>query len=145
MITNILSKNIAYDETVDVLPNMILPHDLFFVLVSKLKEPDVIDIAKEGPKIVKKIFDIVGIQYDIDHVIYNYFVMLSKYCKWFEFSHKISGDKYRLVFCAGTNTKWITFVQHYIRTIMESLDIIITNESHHAGIIVFEFSHKDYL
>src|SRR6185437_15859588 len=54
MISNILHKNIAYDETVNVLPNMIIPHDLFFSIVSKIPESEMEDIVKEGPRIVKK-------------------------------------------------------------------------------------------
>ena len=145
MISNILHKNIAYDETVNVLPNMIIPHDLFFSIVSKIPESEMGDIVKEGPRIVKKHFDILGLQYKIDHVIYNYFVMLGKYCNWFEFSHKVSGNNYRLVFCTGNNHKWSVFVQQYVHAILESLKIIISNESQHAGVVVFEFSHKEYL
>lgn len=144
MISNILSKNVIYDETTDVISNIMLPHDLFFSLVSKLKESEVEEISKEGPKVVKKIFDIMGLQYDIDHVIHDYFAILAKHCKWFEFTHKVTGDRYRLVFCIDMNLKWATFLQHYLRTIIESLNIIITKESNHAGIIVFEFLHKDY-
>ena len=145
MISNILHKNVAYDETVNVLPNMVVPHDLFFSMVDKIPESDMGDIVKEGPRIVKKHFDILGLQYKIDHVIYNYFVMLSKYCDWLEFSHKVTGNNYRLVFCTGNNSKWSTFVQQYVKAILESLKVIISNESHHAGIVVFEFSHKEYL
>jgi len=145
MITNILHKNAAYDETVNLIPNMIIPHDLFLSMIDKIKEQNVNNVAKNGPNVVKKLFNIMGLQYDIDHVIYNYFTILSKYCNWFEFSHKISGTRYRLVFCAGDDSKWSTFIQHYVRNILESLKIIITNESHHAGIIVFEFSHKNYI
>lgn len=145
MITNILNKNVTYDETVNVIPNMIVPYDVFLNIVSKVREPDMGEVVKSGPNVVKKIFDIMGLQYDIDHVIHNYLTTLSKYCNWFEFSYKITGTNYRLVFCAGNDPKWATFVQQYIRNILESLKIIITNESHHAGIIVFEFSHKNYL
>lgn len=145
MITNILNKNVAYDETVNVIPNMIVPYDVFLNIVSKIREPDMSEVVKSGPSVVKKIFDIMGLRYDIDHVIHNYLTTLSKYCNWFEFSHKITGTNYRLVFCTGNDSKWATFVQQYIRNILESLKIIITNESHHAGIIVFEFSHKNYL
>lgn len=144
MITNILHKNVAYDETVNVIPHMIVPHDLFFSMVSKIPESGMDDIAKEGPSIVKKLFDIMGLQYNIDHVIYNYFAILDKYCSWFEFSHKVMGNNYRLVFCTGNNSKWSIFVQKYVRIILESLKIIISNESHHGGIIVFEFTHKNY-
>ncbi|MGI0059519.1 MAG: hypothetical protein ACREBJ_07100, partial [Nitrosotalea sp.] len=142
MITNILHKNVAYDETVNVLPHMMVSHDLFFSIVSKISESDMSDIAKEGPCIVKKLFDIMGLPYDIDHVIYNYFVILDKYCRWFEFSHKSMGNNYRLVFCTGSNSKWSIFVQKYVRIILESLKIMISRESHHGEIIVFEFSHK---
>ena len=145
MISNILHKNIAYDETVNVLPNMIIPNVLFYSIVSKIPESEMGDIVKEGPRIVKKHFDILGLQYKIDHVIYNYFVMLGKYCNWFEFSHKVSGNNYRLVFCTGNNHKWSVFVQQYVHAILESLKIIISNESQHAGVVVFEFSHKEYL
>ncbi len=145
MITNILHKNISYDETVNVLPHMIMPYDLFFSIVSKISESDMNDVVKEGPSVVKKLFDIMGLPYDIDHVIYNYFVILAKYCNWFEFSHKVTGNNYRLVFCTENNSKWTLFVQKYVRIILESLKIIISNESYHAGIIVFEFSHKNYL
>ncbi len=145
MITNVLHKNVAYDETVNVIPHMIVPHDLFFSIVSKIPEHDVDDIVKEGPGIVKKLFDIMGLQYDVDHVIYNYFIILDKYCSWFEFTHKVMGNNYRLVFCTGNNSKWSIFVQKYVRVILESLKIIISNESHHKGIVVFEFSHKNYI
>lgn len=145
MIGNVLHKNIAYDETVNVLPNMIVTHDLFFSIISKIPGSDLADIVKDGPAIVKKHFDIMGLQYKIDHVIYNYFVMLSKYCNWFEFSHKVTGNNYRLVFCTENNPKWSTFVQQYVQTILESLKIIISKKSDHSGILVFEFSHRDFI
>ncbi len=144
MISNILHKNLAYDETVNVLPHMIIPHDLFFSVVSKISESDMSDIVKEGPSVVKKSFDIMGLSYDIDHVIHNYFVILDKYCGWFEFSYKVIGNNYRFVFCTGNDSKWAIFVQKYVRVILESLKIIISNESHHSGIVVFEFSHRNH-
>jgi len=145
MITNILNKNVTYDETVNVIPNMVVPHDLFFNIITKIGEPDLNEIVKSGPNVVKKLFDIMGVPYDIDHVIHNYLTTLSKYCNWFEFSYKISGNNYRLVFCAGSSPKWATFVQQYIKTILESLKIVVISDSLHDGIVVFEFSHKDYL
>ncbi len=145
MITNILSKNATYDDTVNLVSNITIPHDLLSSIVARIREPDMNEIVKDGPSIVKKLFDIMGIRYDIDHVIYNYFTMLSKYCNWFEFTPKIVGNRYRLVFCTGNNPKWSLFIQHYVKNILKSLQIIVTNESYHAGIIVFEFTHKDYV
>lgn len=145
MITNILNKNVTYDETVNVIPNMIMPHDLFFNIITKIGEPDLNEIVKSGPNVVKKLFDIMGLQYDIDHVINNYLTTLSKYCNWFEFSYKITGNDYRLVFCTGTSSNWATFVQQYVKTILESLKIRVTNDSINDGVIVFEFTHKNYI
>ena len=144
MVNKILVKNVAYDENVNVVETMIIPHDLFLIMVEKMKKSELIEIAKEGPRIVKKIFDIMGVTYDVDHVIANYFIVLDKYCNWFEFSHKVNGSKYRLIFCAGTNDKWAEFIQNYVKAILESLKIIISNESHSDGIIVFEFAHRGY-
>ena len=145
LINNILNKNITYDETVNVIPNMVIPHDLFFNIITKIEEPDVNEIVKSGPNVVKKLFGIMGIQYDVDHVIHNYLTTLSKYCNWFEFSYKITATNYRLVFCTGTSSNWATFVQQYVKTILESLKIRVINDSINNGVIVFEFSHKNYV
>jgi len=144
LVNKILVKNVAYAENVNVVETMIIPHDLFFIMVEKMKNSELIEIAKEGPRIVKKIFDIMGVSYDIDHINANYFAVLDKYCNWFEFSHKITGSKYRLIFCAGSNDKWAEFIQNYVRSILESLKIVISYESNSDGIIIFEFTHRDY-
>ncbi|HXU95606.1 MAG TPA: hypothetical protein VFP45_04130 [Candidatus Nitrosotalea sp.] len=144
MVNKILVKNVAYDENVNVVETMIIPHDLFHIMIEKMKNSELIEIATEGPRIVKKIFDIMGVSYDIDHTIANYFIVLDKYCNWFEFSHKIIGSKYRLIFCTGSNNQWSGFIQNYIRSILESLKIIVSSESNSDGIIIFEFTHRNY-
>lgn len=144
LVNKILVKNVAYAENVNVVETMIMPHELFFIMVEKMKNSELIEIAKEGPRIVKKIFDIMGVSYDIDHINANYFAVLDKYCNWFEFSHKVTGSKYRLIFCISSNDKWAGFIQNYVRSILESLKIVISNESNSDGIIIFEFTHRDY-
>ncbi len=144
LVNKILNKNITFEENVNAILTVVLPHDLFLLIIDKLEENDITELAVEGPRVVKKLFNIMGLSYDIDHVIHNYFMVLGKYCNWFEFTHKITHDKYRLVFCSSVNPNWIKFLQHYIKSILESLKIIITNESEHEGIIVFEFSQKNY-
>ena len=142
-INKVLNKNITYEENVNAILNVVLPYDFFLLIVSKLNEDDMKELAQKGPGIVKKLFNILGMQYDIDHVIHNYFMVIGKYCKWFEFTCKVCGNRYRLVFSADPSEKWTIFLQYYIKSILESLKIIITNESQHDGIIVFEFLHKD--
>ncbi len=143
-INKVLNKNIAYEENVNAILNVVLPYDFFLLIMDKLSERDINELAKKGPGIVKKLFNIIGLQYDIEHVIHNYFMVIGKYCKWFEFSYKVSNNKYRLVFASDSSEKWVTFLRFYIKSILESLKIIITNESQHDGIIVFEFSHRSH-
>ena len=144
LVNKILVRNVAYAENVNVVETMTIPHELFLTMIEKMKNSELIEIAREGPRIVKKIFDIMGVSYDIDHIIANYFTVLDKYCNWFEFSHKVTGTKYRLIFCTSSNDNWAEFVQNYVRVILESLKIVISSESNSDGIIIFEFTHRDY-
>lgn len=142
-INKVLNKNIAFEENVNVTLNVVFPHDFFLSIVDKLNERDIQDLAEKGPGVVKKLFNIIGMQYDVDHVIHNYFAVVGKYCKWFEFSYKVARDRYRLVFSADSSTqKWSLFLKYYIKTILESLKVSITSESMQEGIIVFEFTNK---
>ena len=142
-INKVLNKNVTYEENVNAILNVVFPHDFFLLIVDKIKESDLKELADRGPGVVKKLFNVIGMQYDIDHVIHNYFAVIGKYCRWFEFTHKVSHNKYRLVFCADANSpKWVQFLKLYIRSILESVKVVITNESMHDGIIVFEFTYK---
>ncbi|HJU14115.1 MAG TPA: hypothetical protein VJ792_06615 [Candidatus Nitrosotalea sp.] len=142
-INKVLNKNITYEENVNAILNVVFPHDFFLLIVDKLQESDIKELAYRGPGVVKKLFNVIGMQYDIDHIIHNYFAVIGKYCKWFEFSHKVSYNKYRLVFCADATTpKWTLFLRLYIKSILESAKVLITDESQNDGIIVFEFTHK---
>lgn len=144
-INKTLNKTILYEENVNAILNVVFPHDFFLLIVDKLSKSDIQELADRGPGVVKKLFNIIGMQYDIDHVIHNYFAVIGKYCKWFEFSHKVSRDQYRLVFCADSTTpKWVLFLNFYIKSILKSLKVIITSESQHDGIIVFEFTNKEH-
>jgi len=144
-INKVLNKNVTYEENVNAILNVVFPHDFFLLIVDKLKESDIKELADRGPGVVKKLFNVIGMQYDVDHVIHNYFAVIGKYCKWFEFTHKVTHNKYRLVFCADANSpKWVQFLKLYIKSILESAKVVITNESQHDGIIVFEFTYKGY-
>ncbi|MDE1862162.1 MAG: hypothetical protein KGI33_04540 [Thaumarchaeota archaeon] len=143
-INKMLNKNVLYEENVNAILNVVFPHDFFLMIVDKISDRDIQELADRGPGVVSKLFNIIGMQYDVDHVIHNYFAVIGKYCKWFEFSYKVTGYKYRLVFCADSATpKWGLFLRQYIKSILQSLKVIVTAESEQDGIIVFEFTHKD--
>jgi len=143
LINRILSRNASYDNNVNVVQCVTMPHELFLQIINKVPQNSIHEIGKSGPHIVKKLFSILGVKYDLEHVIENYFIILGKYCGWFEFSYKEQFGNYRLVFCAGKDPKWGVFVQAYVKNILESLKIIPINDTIHDGIVVFEFANKD--
>ena len=122
-----------------------MSNDLFHEIIKGISYNEIQEIGKNGPKIARKLFSIAGIQYDLYHIIHNYFAVLSKYCGWFEFSHKEQYGKHRLVFSTEKDPKWSVFVQSYVKSILDSLKIIGINGLECDGIIVFEFMHKNEL
>jgi hypothetical protein len=143
LINRTLSKTVSYDNNVNVVQCLTMPHELFLEIINEIPQNKIHEIGKGGPRIAKKLFSILGIKYDLEHVIENYFTILSKYCGWFEFSYKEQFGNYRLVFCAGKDPRWGIFVQAYIKNILESLKIAPINDTIHDGIVVFEFANKD--
>ena len=139
LVTKILNKNIAFEMHVNAVSSITMTHDLFMKMIEKMDESEIVEIAKEGPKVIKKLFKILGLEYDLDHIIYSYFTIVSKYCGWYEFIHKVKHDRYRLVFNVVPESKWTRFVQVYVKTILESLKIRIDEESVNDTVIVFEF------
>jgi len=145
MINKILNRNISYDNNVNAVHCITMSHDLFHEIIKGISHNEIQEIGKHGPKIARKLFSISGIEYDLYHIIHNYFTILSKYCGWFEFSHKEQNGKYRLVFSTGKDPKWSIFVQSYVKSILDSLKITGINGLEYDGIIVFEFMHKSEL
>src|SRR5579864_2054223 len=143
LINRILNKNISYDINVNAVQCVTMPHELFLEMIDQMPTYSINEIGKSGPRTVKKLFSLIGIKYDIEHVIENYFIILGKYCGWFEFSCKEQFGGYRLVFYAGKDPKWSAFVHAYVKNILHSLNIISMNDSNHDGIVIFEFVCKD--
>lgn len=145
LINKILNRNISYDNNVNAVQCITMSHDLFHEIIKGLSYDDIQEMGRNGPKIARKLFSISGIEYDLYHIIHNYFAILSKYCGWFEFSYKEQYEKYRLVFNTGKDPKWSVFVQSYVKSILDSLKIIGIKGLEYDGIIVFEFMHKSEL
>lgn len=142
LVTKILYKNISFDLHMKAMPSITMQHDLFMKIIDRIDESCMEEIAKEGPNIVKKLFKILGLEYNLDHVVYSYFDVVGKYCDWYDFTYEIKRDKYRLVFNTQLSSKWTKFLLRYMRAILESLKIHIDDESVNDGIIVFEFSNR---
>lgn len=142
LVTKILYKNISFELHTKAMPSITMQHDLFMKVIDKVDEAHMEEIAKEGPNIIRKLFKILGLEYNLDHVVYSYFDVVGKYCGWYDFTYEIKRDKYRLIFNTQLNSKWTRFLLTYMRAILESLKIHVDDESVNDSIIVFEFSNR---
>src|SRR5690242_10516751 len=121
VITKILSKNITYDMEFNSIPTITMSHVLFSKIMDNVDDATLEKIAVEGPNVIKKLFTIMGIQYNLDNIIEKYFVIFSKYCGWFKFTYVTSDLDYRLVFETQLGEKWTKFLSLYVKNILESL------------------------
>ncbi len=139
LVTRMLTKIVSFDMQLDAMPTIIMSHALFTKMIDKIDEASMEEITKEGPNIIKNLFTILGLRYELDNVINNYLITLGKYCGWYKFSPEITRNNYRLVFEIQLGSKWIKFAAAYVKNILESLKIHIDNESINHNVIVFEF------
>jgi len=139
LLVKILNKNVSFDRRYKSIPNIMMSQGLFMEIIENLDESTFEKIAKQGPKIVKKLCTLSGWKYDIDSIIDNYFVTLGKYCSWFRFKHEVDRANYQLIFETNMGEKWIKFLSMYIRSILESMKVHIDDESIDDGVIIFKF------
>lgn len=142
LVTKILTKNIAFDTSINLIPNITIPHFLFAKIIDSLGEQSFEELAKEGPSLVKKLFVIQGIRYELKEVIDNYFLLVGKHCGWYKFTYDAKSPYYRLVFETQSTQQWTKFLSAYVKFILESLRVNIENHSLTDNVIVFEI--RDY-
>ena len=116
-----------------------MSQDLFVVLLDVMDQSSIEKVTKMAPKIVKKLSNLGGWEYEIDSIIENYFTILGKYCGWFQFKHKINHANYTLIFETRMGHKWAKFVSKYVRSILESLKIHINDDSIDDDVVIFKF------
>ncbi|MGA9229469.1 MAG: hypothetical protein WBV92_04890 [Nitrosotalea sp.] len=142
LITKILFKNVSFDMQINALPAVTMFDFLFSRMISKISDADLEEIAREGPDAVKKLFAIQGIEYKLDEITENHFVVMSKYCGWFSFTNTVKNDQYRLIFETQLGSKWMQFIVLYVTNILESLHIRIDSKTMHENVVIFSFSKK---
>ena len=142
LITKILFKNVSFDMQINALPAVTMSDFLFSRMIDRISDTGLEAIAKEGPDAIKKLFAIQGIEYKLDEIIENHFVVMSKYCGWFSFGSTIKNDKYRLIFETQLGSKWMQFIALYVTNIFESLRIHIESKTVHDNVVIFSFSKK---
>jgi hypothetical protein len=127
----------------NVLPRIWISHILFGKIIEELDDSSIEKIAKIGSDIIKKYFTIQNQSLTLDNVITNYFSLLSKYCGWFTFTSERISEKYRLVFETPIGSKWPQFLFIYIKSILNSIEVSIENESREDNVLVFEVLKKE--
>src|SRR5437879_8479283 len=98
LLTKFLYKIVSFDMNIQAMPTIMIHEFLFSKMFDDLNESKLEKIASEGPRIVKKLFAILGLRYDLDQVISNYFETTGKYCRWYTFKQEVRYNHYRLVF-----------------------------------------------
>lgn len=140
LITKILFKNVTYDMHVNTLPAVTISDVLFSRIIEKVDGIHLEEIAKEGPDIIRKLFAIQGIEYNLQEIMDKHFVIMGKYCGWYSFNNTGNKEKYRLVFETQLGSKWIKFLMMYVTNILESLKIKIDDKLVHGDIMIFKFT-----
>jgi hypothetical protein len=143
LINRALVKAFLHEGQMNVLPRIWISHILFGKIIEELNDSSIEKTAKIGSDIVKKYFTIQNHTLTLDNVITDYFSLLSKYCGWFTFNSERISDKYRLVFEASIGSKWSQFLYNYIKSILNTIEVSIVNESHDDNVLVFEVLKKE--
>ena len=138
VINRILSKNVIFDMRMNARPTIIMSQALFSKILVQLDEQRQKWIVQYVPKSVKELFILHNLKYDLTNVIENHFSIMAKYCGWYTFNYDITGNKYRLVFESDLGQAWLSFLKLYIRSIIHSMRINITNEVSEESVLVFE-------
>ncbi|MGI0069689.1 MAG: hypothetical protein ACREAN_05475 [Nitrosopumilaceae archaeon] len=139
LVVKILSKHALFERRFGLMPAILMSQALFAAIIENMDEPYMEKIAKMAPQILKKLASLGGFEYEIDSIIQNYFTIVGKYCGWYQFKHETQHVNYTLVFETGLGRKWTKFVSKYIRSILESLKIHISEESVNDNVIIFKF------
>lgn len=123
-----LNKVASFDMKQRSIPKIIVPELLFDVMLDELPESSVRKIAKDfGPKLARKTMLAAEMKrYDLDSVIENHFLLLAKYCGWFQFDCHKSQNSYVLSFTTkNRSSKWMEFLSIYVQSILGSLKVRI--------------------
>ncbi|HJU14152.1 MAG TPA: hypothetical protein VJ792_06800 [Candidatus Nitrosotalea sp.] len=138
-VTKLLSRHVSFDSRFEMMPNVLTSQFLFSAIIETMDEGSMNEISKMAPGMVKKLAAVGGWRYDVDNVIENYFIPISKYCSWYQFKYKADRANYTLIFETAMGSKWTKFVQRYVKAILESLKVHISEESLENSVIIFKF------
>lgn len=138
-IVKILNKHVSFDKRFEMVPSILTSQILFSAIVENLDEAATSELSRLAPRMVKKLAALGGWEYNVDSIIENYFAMIGKYCGWYQFRYKEERSNYTLVFETNMGRKWARFVSKYVKSILESLKVHMTEESLDEEVVIFKF------
>src|SRR3972149_7198854 len=142
IINRILSKNVILDIQMNVLPTITMSQALFSKIMAKLDEKNQREIVLYVPKSVKQLFVLLNLNYDLKNIIENHFIIMDKYCGWYNFHYDLKKDNYRLVFESDLGPDWLQFLKLYVTSILNSLRINDIDVKIEGSVLIFGFIKK---
>ncbi|MEM3159995.1 MAG: hypothetical protein QXJ74_04350 [Nitrososphaera sp.] len=144
-ISSVLRKNIVFENSVNAVPNITIPHFLFNKVLDNIDERFIQELAMEAPSQIRKSFMKRGIRYELQEVINEYLIPTGKYCGWYNFVCEVKNARCRIVFETHLGRRWTSFLFAYVKGILSSLQVFIEFESMDDNVIVFIVRTPDRL
>ena len=141
IIARILHKYVLCDIRMNTLPSITMSQALFFLILEKLNYSQKEEVARQAIQTVKDMFTVLGIEYNLQNVLDEYFTILGRHCGWFTFRCEKDENHFRIVFETELGPEWIKFLQLYVRAILQSLKINVDNESTSSSVMIFEITN----
>lgn len=121
LINYILSRHVSFDRIVETLEAIPLSRPLFTALLENTDIAEMERIGREfGPKVVRRTFTFLNLNYDLDGLIEHYFQPLSTYSRWYSFNTTGQGANRKLMFQHSYGPKWTAFLRQYLGGIIKS-------------------------
>ncbi len=121
LVGQILAKYTSFDRIADHVEAVPLNKPLFMGMLSAIEVGEMERLGRElGPKLVKKTFAFLSLEFEIDGLIEHYFRPLSTYSRWYSFNVAGSGPNRRLLFEHPYGPNWSAFLKQYIGGIIKS-------------------------
>jgi hypothetical protein len=117
----ILSKHVLFDSFVEYTESVPLNKLLFVRMLEGNQIDEMERIGKElGPKVIKEAFAFLGLDFDLEGLIKNYFQPVSSFARWYSFNVVGSGANRRLMFGHQYGRKWSVFLKQYLGGMIKS-------------------------
>ncbi len=121
LVSQILVKYVTFDRIADQVEAVYLNKLLFVGMLDKIEEVEMERLGRNlGPRLIKKTFAFLNLEFDIDGLIVHYFRPLSTYSRWYDFDVAGSGANRKLMFEHPYGLKWSAFLKQYLGGIIKS-------------------------